>query len=426
VAPDLPLPNERKKEINLLPHWLIQQIIAVIVVTGTIGLATASDAEDLEKAAKDKFDTAVSLVASREYEQAIELFNDAYEMWPKTRILYNIGMCYKALKRYPESILILGQYLMNVGDAPKPDMREQANLALEALSKEVGFLSIETVASNGVLVVDNGPTLKVPLEAPYPLEVGAHQISISAPNHVNFKDKFVVSAGETKRLRVELAPESTPVHIRCVNEEGASVFIDGEWVGACPYEGILKNGTYLLEVRAPGKQSFSGTIDIEGGQKMEKDVSLIAIVPPPEDNNPAVTATEHPPLEIGDKTESSRGDGISTLQILGMVSTGVGLGALSGAIVFTVRAEQDIEEARQIRNMPPTERDQYKDKYNNIKNEKVPLGNVVTAVAYGSAGLFLVAGAVLFIYDARVKKRKTASRELSRPFFDTNGIGCRF
>ena len=84
--------------------------------------------------AKRFFQEGNTFAKEGDYRRALEAFERSYALLPKAVVLFNIGMCFKALDHLNESAEYLRRYLSEAGDAPKPDLRAEAEKRLEELA----------------------------------------------------------------------------------------------------------------------------------------------------------------------------------------------------------------------------------------------------------------------------------------------------
>lgn len=87
------------------------------------------------------------------------------------------------------------------------------------------------------------------------------------------------------------AEVSIPLVVRVAADRTPTVTIDGQPVGTAPYEGSLSAGTHVVEVGAPGCETFRRTIDAApGGGDISFDIVLECTPAAPAHASPTVAS----------------------------------------------------------------------------------------------------------------------------------------
>jgi tetratricopeptide (TPR) repeat protein len=80
--------------------------------------------------AKKLFEAGVSAFLEEDYQTALTAFENSYKIKPKASVLFNIAMCYKALREYARSAEVFAQYLREEqGVKPATKAKVEASLA---------------------------------------------------------------------------------------------------------------------------------------------------------------------------------------------------------------------------------------------------------------------------------------------------------
>lgn len=126
----------------------------LLVLSGVLAVAGDLHAED-ESSAADLFRRGVDRFGQEEYEGALELFERSHAVSPVNLVLYNIGMCQRALFRYVESIETFERYLAVGGDDIPTDRRDEVRVLVEEMSALVGSLEITVSPAQAEVLVDD-------------------------------------------------------------------------------------------------------------------------------------------------------------------------------------------------------------------------------------------------------------------------------
>jgi hypothetical protein len=145
-----------------------------------------------------------------------------------------------------------------------------------------GSLLVQSTTLGAIIVVDGQPMGEVPMEAPLPLKPGDHSIKLTKAGHADYIDTFRIEARKRTLLEIDLLPvagilrfDSTPT--------GAAVVVDGRQLGETPYEGELKPGPRVVELRLPGYTVYQREIIVNAGELYPLAADLVPLAEVPVD-----------------------------------------------------------------------------------------------------------------------------------------------
>ncbi len=187
-------------------------LITALVLMLSLGLAAGARADEIEGIdARDVFQEGTALFEAGRFIEAAEAFRAAYRLKPNWKILYNIGQCEAAAKRFGLALETFEAYLARGGnDAPK-DRREQVLAEVIRLRSMVGFLKIEAPA-NAIVVVDGVERGTTPMSMETPIGVGLqHEVTIAIEGRSSPPQTVKVIGGKTATLTFEAPPPPPPV-----------------------------------------------------------------------------------------------------------------------------------------------------------------------------------------------------------------------
>lgn len=223
--------------------------------------------------ARRHFDRGITLYYDNDLDAALAEFEASYQTYPTASVLYNIGLVYKALHRYPEAISALERYLTDAKSPPRERMEEVTQLIAE-MRALVGQLTLNITPAGASVIVDGRRAGTAPLVT-ISLAAGHHVIELSAPEHEPLRQEVTIVGG--KPLAVTLALKEVrktgQAHIT-VSPSQASIVIDGQLVGMGATSVELPAGGYALEVSAPGYQTQQRELLIAVGQSRKVSVRL--------------------------------------------------------------------------------------------------------------------------------------------------------
>ena len=131
----------------------------------------------------------------------------------------------------------------------------------------LGYLRIVTNVPGANVFIDDreqGSRGQTPFEAP--IAVGEHNIWIERPGYRTEETQAEVNVGEDVTVRVDLTRVDFG-RLRVVsNITGAQVLVDGQLMGAVPFEGEVGSGPHRLRIESDGMKAFETQVDIRPGQ----------------------------------------------------------------------------------------------------------------------------------------------------------------
>ena len=226
-----------------------------------------ADAE--EDQARGFFKDGVELLQKGSFEQALERFERAYELWKNPKILLNIATTLRELGRLPEAAEAYEQYLRDPGADPArtADVRN----ALGEIDAKVLRVRIEVLTPGAIVTIDGVPlqserqrtTGRIVRALPDEREQtrerlvrlvpGEHSVGASLDGYEPWSQSVVGAAGERKALRIELeviAPKASAPPPPAHEPE--------------PDHGLSHGGQWVLLTRADVDGKFRGAVGVVG------------------------------------------------------------------------------------------------------------------------------------------------------------------
>lgn len=229
-------------------------------------------AADPSADARRHFQQAVALYNDGNFEAALAEFQGAYNTKPAAAILYNIGLTYKALFLYNDSIRTLEQYLKEEQKIA-PERRAEVEQVLREMRALLADVTL-TISPEGATVKLDGRTVGRAPIGHYLIAAGRHVLEVSADGYTAQTKEMMITAGVPLAITMELKviPKTGRVRVTA-SPTGASVKVDGV-VYAPPIELELPLGGHTLEVWATGYQVHREELLVAAGQTREVHVPL--------------------------------------------------------------------------------------------------------------------------------------------------------
>ena len=343
-------------------------VIGLTLLCAIIVFASASGADNKDQA-KAHFKEGMAAIKGENYPAALTAFEKSYKLAPKAALLFNIAMCEKALYRYVDSITTFRRFLSESGDKIKPELEAQSQQAVQEMMTLIGTLKLIDAPDEAEVFVDGKSIGKTPFKEGVLIDPGQHSVRVEAKGFKPMTTEVTVASGAEIPLRAKLAKVTAWIRVEC-STEGAVVELDGEAVGACPFEGEVKPGMHEVVVTAQDAEDFSRKVDVKSGDSVTVSVGT------------GDAKGEGPEIDSGP----------SGLKIAGIVATALGIGAAGMGVAFNVKGIKDQEKA----NEAPADSPQRANLNDDIKMDKTMM-----IVGYAAAGALVVTGVVLLVVDAK-------------------------
>lgn len=307
---------------------MTNRVWIVLMLTAICGSSNADTKAD----AKAAFIDGVKLFTEEKYPEALTAFKESYRLRPKVSVLFNIGMCQKALYRYVDSIATFKRFLAQGGGQGSQKNRglgAKAEAAIAEMQKLVGSLVLNQAPDGAEIKVGGKLVGRAPLKGPVFLDPGTHLVEVTLEGYEPLHTQVKVSSGVAATINAALTRIPAVLKIRC-NAVDALVRVDGAELGGCPFEGKIEPGNRAVRVEAPGKVPFDKTVELKPGETAMIEALLV-----PEgstDSDPAVIEPED--------------NGVSKLLVSGLITGGIGMVGVGIGGYYSYRAFEHVQEGK--------------------------------------------------------------------------------
>lgn len=271
------LPRAALKYLSLLLSVVLALLLSLPVqAQESDGQAreTAPLAESLGGTAKQEYEAARILFDDGDFLGAIAKFKRAYELSGDPRLLWNQAVCEKELRHYARSAELIRRYLAEGADLLEPQKKDEVQRILDSLKRFSSRVVFSGVPNGASLRIDGEAIGVMPLSGPLVLDLGTHKIEISFPGYQTWVREVDIPGSAPVNVRVKLEPETQLAQLSIRTHRGASIQIDGAFVGEGRYDGALEPGSHTIVVSQKGKKTETRTIDLLSGGRRTLDVSL--------------------------------------------------------------------------------------------------------------------------------------------------------
>jgi hypothetical protein len=157
------------------------------------------------------------------------------------------------------------------------------------LDPKLAYLEIVCSVAGAKITIDSVEIGQTPLAEPVVVEPGKHTVRVQKIGHSEYADVAIAVGGKLVSVNADIFPIQGYLRVAVNNlPEGveAKVYIDERFVGKAPYEGELKNGKHLVEVRSFEYFDFRKEVAVTPGQEYPFSVDLEKL---PDALNPKVS-----------------------------------------------------------------------------------------------------------------------------------------
>ena len=397
------------------PKWLFFLSLSVSVICRPPSAHTGD-----KDAAKAEFIAATEAFKQEDYEAALAGFEASYRIFPKASVLYNIGMCEKALFRDVDALSTFEKYVEDMGDGMTPEKQDRVNREIAELRTKVGTIRILDTPDEAEIFLNETPVGRGPETMIVRVKPGQHRVVVKKAGYDAFDSVFMVKSNDTYSLRAALHPSKGTLSVNCEgsSEAAARVAIDGNDMGGCPFEGPLTPGLHQVVVTAEGMIGVNRRVAVASSARS----TIVVHLAPSKRSapNPSVDTLPARPVDIPPGLARRH----PALKVVGIVSIAAGAttaGGLGGTFTY-LSAEDDKAGTRAARRMT-NDADNYDAHNEDRLNAEDDLGRhrPMMIVGYALGGTLLAAGIVLTVIGAN--KAPAEKRDVS---LTGGGLSVRF
>ena len=184
----------------LVPAIAICISFASVVAAQTVA-SDSPDSEENRRMAFEAFKEGTALYDDGRHIAASEAFRRANRFSYNWKILYNIGQCEAAAKRYGMALEAFEEYLARAGDEIHVERRDEVIAEVSRLRQMVGILEVKAPEGAKIEVdgIDRGT---VPLTGPVMLSAGvAHQLVVILDGDILLQQAIKLTGGQEKLVQ---------------------------------------------------------------------------------------------------------------------------------------------------------------------------------------------------------------------------------
>ena len=320
---------------------LFERLFTTVFLLGSLLIPIPGGA-DVTADAKRKFEEGVRYFQDENYPMALAAFEASYRLRKSAIVLFNVGMCQKALFRFTESVQSFQTLLTSDDEKVTAAMRQDILVAIESMEEQAGKLALKNLSAKATVSVDGRPVGEGASTDPLLLSPGRHVVTIFSEVLKTKSFPVSVKRGVTVTIDAGLETEETTLRVLC--PKGATVYINNVPGGSCPYVAVVEPGLFEVTTKAAGKKPSLDTVKISEGSTATLIVHLENL-----ETTPSTAGMRPAPREDASTPLRTKNNRRSTgLLFSGVAAAALGAAGIAVGVGFTIA---DIDEYNEVRNI---------------------------------------------------------------------------
>jgi hypothetical protein len=177
-------------------QWERLRALAVLLAITLVVSPRPARAEpaDAKTVARDKALEGSRVADQGQHERALELFREAYALYPEPAYLYDMGVEFQALGRDVEALDAYGRFLRDPHNTPRSLVTHASELQAE-LEKRVGEIQLRGAPEGAEIEIDDQPRGTAPPREPMRAKPGLHRVVVRRSGYEPFRTDVQVPEG---------------------------------------------------------------------------------------------------------------------------------------------------------------------------------------------------------------------------------------
>lgn len=185
--------------------------LLLAAILGSAARAPADEHRRSDREIEELMDRAARALQAEDYDTALAAFREAYDRTSRPVLLYNIGMCHRALVDELHALEAFRQYLeAGRGTEPAERIAEVEGLIreMEAPAEEPrAMLTVEASEPGARIFVDGEDVGQAPLAEPLQVRAGTRIVEARLEGFLVVRQEVVLTAGRTTAISLVLQPQ---------------------------------------------------------------------------------------------------------------------------------------------------------------------------------------------------------------------------
>jgi hypothetical protein len=230
--------------------------------------------ETLTGDAKAAYESGKLLYQDGDYPGALLKFQQAYETSKDPRLLWNVAVCHKNLRRYAKVLELVKRYQAEAASMmSEGDKREAADL-IAAVQGFVSPLLVRSNEADAAVTLDDEPFATLPMAEAVIVDMGSRRIKVSKPGFVELTQTLQIAGNTPVTVEAKLEKEVHEGKLVVMAEPKQLIYLDGKLVGEAQWEGKVASGGHTLRITAQGKRAYQSEVVVKDKETREIRVTL--------------------------------------------------------------------------------------------------------------------------------------------------------
>ena len=231
-------------------------------------------AESLTGMAKAEYEAGRILYADKDFGNAIVKFQHAFELSNDPRLLWNVAVCQKNLRRYAKMLETIRRYRKEAAAMLTDADRNNAAEIIKTVETFVSALKLRANEDGAEVFVDDEKVGTTPIAEPIFVDVGNRKIRLKKPGFKDFVVTREIPGGGELTLDAQIEKEIHRGRLQVNAGENDLISVDSKPIGKGKWEGTLPSGGHTLRVTAQGMAAYQSEVVIQDDQLRRVDVTL--------------------------------------------------------------------------------------------------------------------------------------------------------
>ncbi|APR86450.1 Hypothetical protein A7982_11799 [Minicystis rosea] len=230
--------------------------------------------ETLTGMAKAEYEAGRILYADKDFGNAIVKFQRAFELSNDPRLLWNVAVCQKNLRRYAKMLETIRRYRKEAAAMLTDDDRTNAAEIIKTVETFVSALKLRANEDGAEVFIDEEKVGTTPIAEPIFVDVGNRKIKIKKPGFKDFVVTREIVGGGEIAFDAQIEKEIHRGRLQVNAGENDLISVDSKVIGKGKWEGSLPSGGHTLRVTAQGMAAYQSEVVIQDDQLRRVDVTL--------------------------------------------------------------------------------------------------------------------------------------------------------
>jgi hypothetical protein len=212
------------------------------------------------------FESAMMLWDDGDFRGAKLKFQLVYDKTKDPRLLWNLAVCDKALRRYAKALPLVHAYLEQSGNLIGDAERQEAEALARAIENFVGPVKVESDQVGATVYIDDEEVGKTPLSAPLLLDMGDRKLTLRKRGFKEHTEWIRVLGPEPQdRILVRMDRDIPAATLEVRAGNGQWIWVDDSQVGRDRWEGLVSPGIHRVRVTGAGYKAQVVEVDLTNG-----------------------------------------------------------------------------------------------------------------------------------------------------------------